>query len=269
MFMLTHKRFSFVIETIFIVSLAGCSGSSGFGADGGADADTDSDTDADTDTGADTDTDVDTDTGTGTGDGTGDYFPLSVGNFWEYTETDAVGTTALRYEITGFENVAFGNGVGAKDVFVEEDTFPGTSTERRVQYLEDDGVRVVRDRHLVYDTTGALTKERDYVPGFLRFDRSKIAVGDAWSETVTTYTDTLDGTPITTGSTSYDYVVLAVDAPVTVPAGTFGCLSIQRTKTSSAPQEVKIYSFARGVGKVKEVTQGSKEEALTAYSVAP
>jgi hypothetical protein len=207
----------------------------------------------------------------------GDLFPLTVGDFWLYEETEGTETAQTRYEVAEQIDYDFEYDVqDALPVFVINNTFPDgagdtdSSGGYRLQYYYDDGTRVVRMRHDVYDETDTLTKVRDYVPGFLRFDRARIAVGEQWAEDYTTYTDS---TPETAGdavpeSASYLYEVLE-PADVTVPAGDFDdCVVVQRKKTSGSSPEIKIYYYAPGVGKVKEITEGTKEEVLVDYVVA-
>jgi len=215
------------------------------------------------DTGGDSDGDGD---GDGGGDGdTGDYYPMAVGNYWVYEEESLSGDTAtLRYEVTGKETVTLDHGVGDRELFVLHNTFPGETGEERTQYIEDDGVRAVRHRHLIYTEADGLTKQRDFVPGFLRFDRSKISVGDKWVEELVRYTDTKDDTPVTEQTVRYQYEVISLKTSVTVPLGTFECLELKRFEMTGS--ELKIYYFARNIGKVKEIT-GDKEERLVEYNV--
>jgi hypothetical protein len=206
-----------------------------------------------------------------------DPYPLAVGDYWLFDETDSTTgvTVQNRYEVTDQIDYDFAHDTaGALPVFLVEDTFPsGSSTDTdvtaggwRVEYVHDDGTRAVRMRHDIYDDTSALTKTRDYVPGFVRFDRSKV-VGDQWSEEYTRYTDKQDGSAVIQDTASYLYEVMSPEN-VTVPAGTFdNCTVWKRTQTSGSTAEVKIYYFAPGVGKVKEVTEGTKEEVLVEYSV--
>ena len=206
----------------------------------------------------------------------GDLFPLTVGDFWLYDETKGGETSQTRYEVAEQIDYDFAyDDQGALPVSVINNTFPagGGDTDSsggyRLQYYHDDGTRVVRMRHDVYDETDTLTKVRDYVPGFLRFDRGKITVGEQWAEDLTSYTDSTpeDGDGVVTEGASYLYEVLEPES-VTVPAGTFDCVVVQRMRTSGSSVEIKIYYFAPGVGKVKEITEGTKEEVLVEYEVA-
>jgi hypothetical protein len=198
----------------------------------------------------------------------GEHYPLAVGDFWVYEETDAYGDSAtLRYEVTGREAVNFPLLGASREVFVVDNTFPGTSDERRTQYIEDDGVRAARLGHVIFDDGGTPTKRREYDPGFLRFDRSRVAPGESWTEDVTEYTDTMDGAEVQQNEVQYRFEVLADHEKVTVPAGTFDCLVLERSVVYGSVGDVKVYYFAPGVGKVKEITENDKEEDLVEYEV--
>jgi hypothetical protein len=206
----------------------------------------------------------------------GDYFPLTVGNYWVYDETDTTsvwGTRQTRNDVTDYISMDFENDTeGALPVFVVEDTFPSGEGDinPRLEYIHDDGTRAVRVRQEIYVTEAldVLKKTRDYVPGLLRLDRSRTTVGDNWSEDYTTYTisnpsDAQDGAfPM-----DYLYEILEPQT-VTVPAGTFDCMVVQRTDSNGSSVEIKVYYFAPGVGKVKEITgDGEKTEELVEYHV--
>ena len=75
----------------------------------------------------------------------------------------------------------------------------------------------------------------------------------------------MDGTPVVQETVNFRFEVLSVTEEVTVPAGTFITLQLRRTELSG--NEVKDYYFAKGVGKVKEITQGIKTEELTEYGM--
>jgi hypothetical protein len=68
------------------------------------------------------------------------------------------------------------------------------------------------------------------------------------------------------GTTTHKYTVLDVAAKLTVPAGTFTTVKIQRENVTSP--ETKLFWFAAGVGKIREEnpTTGAVTE-LTAYEI--
>ncbi len=202
----------------------------------------------------------------------GEYYPMSVGDRWDYHEIDAYDNVeTLRYEVLSRSVESFDNIDGEREVYFLENTWPENALradEHRTQYIEDDGVRAVRLAHLIYDSTGSLTKERQFAPdGFLRLDRDKLSEGASWSEEMTRYTDTLDGNPVQEQIVHYNYLIESVHAEVTVPAGTFDCVQIRRTVGFGESDEAKVYYYAPDVGKVKEVTEGDKTEELADYQV--
>jgi hypothetical protein len=203
---------------------------------------------------------------------TRDYFPLAVGNYWVYDETgydkdNPTATRPNRHDVVDYLDKDFENDTeGALPVFVVENTFPSAEgdCDPRLEYIHDDGTRAVRMRQEVFDhATDALKKTRDYVPGLLRLDRNRSTVSDNWDEDHTLYDD---------GSTVgvdvfYLYEILEPKS-VTVPAGTFDCMVVQRTDPNGSSVEVKVYYYAPGVGKVKEITgDGAKVEELAEYDV--
>jgi len=206
---------------------------------------------------------------------TEDYFPLEVGDTWLYQEDDGTEVTQILYEVTEKIDYDFEyDELGPLSVFVVRNSFPsgdsGSDTDAaggwRVQYYLDDGTRIDRLRHEVYDDDGVLTKTRDYVDGFLRFDRAKVET-DEWAEEFTRYTDsTPENTAdeIVVDETSYLYEVMGF-VTVTVPAGEFNCVEWKRTETD-ASGEIKLYYYAPGVGKVMEIT-GDKTEKLVSATV--
>jgi len=206
-----------------------------------------------------------------------DYFPLAVGNYWVYDETgysaaNPTATRQIRHEVVDYIDMDFEHDAeGALPVFVVETTYPtGDADDPRLEYHHDDGVRAVRKRQEVYDqTTAVLKKTRDYEPGLLRLDRSLTAAGEEWDEVYMTFTVSIPA-EIDDGDWEVEYLYEILDpVTVTVPAGTFDdCMVVQRTTASGTDFEVKVYYFARDVGKVKEDTgDGEKVEELFEYHV--
>ena len=217
-----------------------------------SDGDTDNDVDGDVDGGADSDSNPDSD-----GD-SNDYFPMEVGDYWIYKESSPSGEIELKYSVTDKVKKNFGTAVGEREVFVVENTFD-ENNERRIQFIEDDGVRAVRHFHEVYDLDGNLTKTRLFVPGFLRLDRAKLSVGLEWTETVKRTTDTKDGSAPRLDVVAYEYKVLSLDQQVTIKGKTYFCYTFQRH--DEVDHEDKVYWYAPDIGKVREIT-GGKEELL-------
>lgn len=202
----------------------------------------------------------------------GEFYPMAVGNSWEYEETDVQtqSVETIRYDVQSMTTMSFDHLDGEREAFVVENTWPNNpdrALEHRTQFVQDDGTRAVRLAHMVYDTTGTLTKDREFAPnGFLRFDRSRLTEGAKWTEQIDRYTDTHDGTAEQWRLVTYDYEVQSLYEQVTVPAGTFDCVVIRR-QFLDEELEVKIYYWAPNVGKVKEITEGDKTEELVSHQV--
>jgi len=198
-----------------------------------------------------------------------DYFPLAVGDWWVYEETDddpdtAWTTRQVRLEVVDSVEMDFElDAEGALPVLVVEETYPSGDdlADPRVAYDYDDGAVVVRKRQEILDAaTDAPKRTVDYEPGLLRFDRGRTAAGDEWDGdymevTVSVPTQPEDGEWLL----EYLYEIQEPET-VTVPAGTFDCLVLKRTCQSGYPgedevaPEVSVFYFATGVGMVKAVT---------------
>ncbi len=223
--------------------------------DGGTDGDTDADTDADTDSDADAE----------------DYYPMKIGDYWTYRETET-GLTPIEFTYTVLDEdeitISEGADAGVKKVFVWERVFKSdsasnnpTDEEGRIQYIENQKTKAVRHRQKNSHIESEVTKQRDFIPGFLRFDRTKTAAGDQWTETITrtdTYPQEPAKTPLTV-TVSYEYKIISTNDPVTIDNKNYTCIQIQRKALSD--NEIKVYWFAKGIGKVKEQT-GTKIEEL-------
>jgi hypothetical protein len=205
-------------------------------------------------------------------DSSDDYYPMRVGNFWKYleTETETSLENTLTYEVTETTTDTFGN-LGEHEVFVIEniviDDDNLNDDEKRIQYVVDNGTRAERLRHCIYVFNAGnmeleLTKERNYEPGFLRFDRSRVAFEETWTETLTRFSDSKDTSGILEEEMVYEFEVLAVDELVEVTAGTFNCIKVKRYSGVEYDNETKYYWFAKGVGKVREADDTSIEELL-------
>lgn len=191
--------------------------------------------------------------------GGGSYFPLAVGNRWVFVEIDNDGVVPDNNdtkEITAIEDL---DGEQTYVMVSTPDVLPGIEqVVKRFNWRATDE-RVDRVRAEDY-SNGVLIEEHTYEPGFPRFINSLQEVGDTFVTTVTHTCSpengtTCDGTVVN----EFTWSVEAVDAVVTVPAGTFACMKIRR---QTAFGNFKDYWYARGVGKVYEWGEGNVEQLL-------
>ena len=222
--------------------------------------------------------------------GGGDYFPFAVGTSWEYdvTETglqpykklhtivraEAVGGTgphkaamALRVETRK------SGGVGGMDATVSWQGRLGNKVVRYREYACSANSLTIEGGSVSKCT---LDVEDHWDPPRVRLDEKPKgmdpAAGPPWPETYTEFKakysyalnpamPTITNTMVMQTDT---WEVKQVGATVTTPAGTFNnCLVIQKT---SSTERAKVYSFCKGVGKVKEEGTG-QVEILSKYTV--
>jgi hypothetical protein len=90
-----------------------------------------------------------------------------------------------------------------------------------VNWQQDTGTAVVRQREEFFDTAGALKSDHSFTPSKLRLDEdpSRTVLGASWTEMYTDEVTAPLAQPASTATTTW--TVEAVDEVVTVPAGTF------------------------------------------------
>jgi hypothetical protein len=194
------------------------------------------------------------------------YEPWTVGSTWSYKLTDPraqiqprlnAPTTVMAKQDVG------GLNAGKMAFLVHIEKLQGSKDVWEAPVGDLD----VRYKTTFYDQANALT-ETDYdQPYRLKLDEGllHVAAGAHYSETFTE-TVTKVGMPPTTKSQSDDWTVISANEQVTVIAGTFTCLHVQRNNPAKpGPQD---YWYARGVGKIKE-TGGGQDEELMSYTIAP
>lgn len=136
-----------------------------------------------------------------------------------------------------------------------------------------DGTRVYRayKEVAVGDVVAVTTR---YDPAFLRYDEAwrqsgdSVTLDDDWTQTcvVASTASSCATGAVKVGTTTHTYTVLDAADEVTVPAGTFESVKIQRDNVSDP--ETKLFWFAAGVGKIREEnpSTGAVSE-LTAYEI--
>lgn len=193
---------------------------------------------------------------------TGRYLPLHAGAAWTYRVTGPNGTTMKTQQVGALEDVG-----GAKAGVM---AFKVTTTKTGgtvVSWQQDTGTAIIRHRE--QDLAGGNQTEETYTPFHTRLDEAAehLQAGVTWTETYDeAVTDV--ATAMTTTVTKTDtWVVEAVDAVVTVPAGSYCALQLARTtQVAGTPSSSKKYWYARGVGKVKEQTTGGSTEQLVSFT---
>ncbi|TPV92387.1 MAG: hypothetical protein B7733_25900 [Myxococcales bacterium FL481] len=194
-------------------------------------------------------------------------YPLIPGSSYTYRHVTGEGA------VTGLEfvNVHATNHAGEHAVLLaDEPDAAGQSTHSLIVRRGSAALRVHKDVH----THGVVDVSVDYSPGFLRMD-------DAWAASpggqfvrsyLRTATEATGGSPVAENR-SHRWQVVAVDEAVSVNAGEFLAVHVQRTRMdehSQTGESVDLW-FAAGVGKIRErrqsPTEGIREELLDDYRI--
>jgi hypothetical protein len=191
---------------------------------------------------------------------TGRYMALTEGASWRYMVIDANdGTVTEKTQTVGpLENVG-----GTKEgmmAFRVTTTKPNGMT---TSWQQDTGDAI--RRHKEIDAAGTTQTTEIYDPYRTRVDESsgRLVAGATWTESYTEIVTTPTGATTTTPKTE-QWTVDAMEESVTVPAGTFCAMRVHRTSTvAGGSGSDKMFWFARGVGKIKEVGQGQTEELMS------
>jgi len=183
------------------------------------------------------------------------HFPLIDGTHWTYHHTTPVDAP---WDET--DTVTLGEYQGAP-AFVLEDEEDAQGEQTHSTHVID-GTRVYRAYKEV--TVGdEVVVTTTYDPAFLRYDEAwtksgtSVTLDDDWTQKCIAASAASNCAPgaIKPGTTTHKYTVLDVAAHVSVPAGDFTAVKIQRDNVSSP--ETKLFWFAAGVGKVREESPAS------------
>jgi hypothetical protein len=241
-----------------LLGLAACGG------DGGGDAPTDGDGGTSTEQDASSGGSDGGDGEAGSLDFSKAIYPLTTGSSWTYRITEADGTTSEKTVTAEAEETVGGDGPHAADKAVK--LISDRGAELTVSWVHSDGERVVRYREQVLDSaTSAVESEEVYDPERVIADVTSEhrSTGASWLEVFnTTSTNLKKGTPAETTEERENWQVVSAAEEVTVPAGTFTAIVVQKSGTTKPKQ----YWFVPGVGKVKET--GGQTEELAEYSIA-
>jgi hypothetical protein len=194
--------------------------------------------------------------------GDGSYFPLVPGNRWTFRVTDGA-AISMKGQVIGDLEPVGGTGPNASVMAYRATTTKADGTDMTVSWQAEVDDKIVRYREQSFMGAGSvLNLEEHWDPYKLRVDMTEqhLVAGATWAETCMETKLPVGMAPSTTTVTD-TWRVVAVDEPVTVPAGTFDALVLEKTGASA----LKRYWFVRGVGKVKET--GTQTEELADYDV--
>lgn len=192
--------------------------------------------------------------------------PLATGNTWTYRVTKS-GETSIKTTTVGELEEVGGAGPYADVLAYHIVTLKKDGTDRTESWqLPDEGnpLRILRYQEQSFKaSTGDLDQTEYWDPPKLRIDGTaeRTVAGASWLEAYSETKLKVGLTP-TTHDVRDVWTVLADDATLEVPAGTFENVVHVRKSGGSNSKE---YWFARGIGKLKET--GSQTEELTEYDL--
>ncbi len=178
------------------------------------------------------------------------HFPLVDGASWVYRHTNWL-------EESWDESATLSaTSDGETEAFVlsgEEDS----AGEQTKSTLVVDGTRVYRVRKQVL-VGEQLAVDTTYDPPFLRYDEAwtqpgfSVTLDDEWSQECVISSSASSCAPgaVKQGVTTHTYTVVDVAASISVPAGDFTAVKIQRDNVLDP--ETKLFWVAAGAGKVRE-----------------
>lgn len=178
------------------------------------------------------------------------HFPLLDGATWTYHHTNLVDAP---WDET--DSVALGE-LDGNPAFVLEDEEDAQGEQTHSTHVID-GTRVYR-AYKEISVADEVVVTTSYDPAFLRYDEAWITSGtsvtldDDWTQHCLVASSASSCAPgaVKPGSTTHRYTVLDVAAEISVPAGDFTAVKIQRDNVTSP--ETKLFWFVAGVGKVRE-----------------
>jgi hypothetical protein len=196
------------------------------------------------------------------GGGGPEYAPLSVGLSWTYQVTTATGNVSQHP--TTVEAMDSSPAAGQPSFRIRYE-LPDTTSLR---WEQKTGTTVVRYEDHTVDASGTTTATKIYSPSEVVLDESTQheTTGATWVE-MYGQAKSSSKTGKTTQETA-QWTVLSAAEMVTVPAGTYTCLKVQRIHSSSSSPSPEVTWYAAGVGKVKETGAGpNNDETLELVSM--
>ena len=195
----------------------------------------------------------------------GEMLPWKTGNTWTYVVNDE-GVVSMKETTIGDIEPVGGTGPHA-DVQAYKVVTAKGAMDQTISWQARMGDSVVRYREQSFSaSTGALELEEYWDPYKLHIDGTAAhrAGGATW---LVIYQETKlpVGMTAETHEAHDRWTILSACESVTVPAGTFTAVYIQ--KVSATGGSAKTYWYVPGVGKVKE--SGGQLEELVSHSLTP
>ncbi len=199
------------------------------------------------------------------------YHPLVDGAWWEYQHSDwteRVTVTAATLN-------------GAPAFLMTDSPNPDDDIRSDAILVVEDGrvLRKTKEEYLIgADGSETLESTVDYGVGFTRFDErwAEMPVGFRETPAYERVETPPGGSPRAPEARSHTFEILSLSDPVQTSKGTFDCIQIRRTKDWQAAEdgvdasdaEPKLFWFARGVGKVRELNLDTgRGELLSDYFI--
>jgi hypothetical protein len=187
-------------------------------------------------------------------------FPLVAGARWTYRHTSQ--TKDPWDEIATMRDTTYED----KPAFILEDEEDAEGAQTRSTLIVQ-GTGVYRAfREVRVD--GALALQVKYDPAFLRYDEAWLKAGDTitldddWTQSciMTSIASKCAPGAVEVGKTTHKYTVVDTHVDISVPAGKFDAIEIERFNPDES--ETRRFWFAPGVGKVREedAESGAVEE---------
>jgi hypothetical protein len=195
----------------------------------------------------------------------GAMLPWKTGNTWTYVVNDE-GVVSMKATTIGAMEPVGGTGPN-KDVQAFKVVTAKGAMDQTISWQVPMGDGVIRYREQSFSaSTGQLELEEHWDPYKLHIDgTAEHRVGGATWLIIYQETKLPVGAAPETHEAHDRWTILSACESVTVPAGTFTAVYIQ--KVSATGGSAKTYWYVPGVGKVKE--SGGQLEELVSYSLAP
>ncbi len=194
----------------------------------------------------------------------GSLFPIKTGNSWTFRTMNA-GVAGMKTQTVMALEMVGGTGPKAASMAYHLVTMKDGGGDKTESWQAEVDGKIVRYRERSYsETTGDFELEEHWDPYKLRIDGTRLMPGAMYTEQYSETKLEVGMSPVTATS-SDTWKVISMAEEVTVPAGTFTAVVIEKVGGASSS---KRYWFVRGIGKVKE-TGGNQTEELVSHTVMP